>query len=135
PGDRIWSTTPTYPTMLSLTMSGGQAAQTYGWLRGTSQSAPFVSGVAALVASHEPTLTARQIADRMTATADTKCGPGPDAGLGAGRVNAYRAVSQLVSTRYAATYDTSGVPAKGNTSTPLQVAVRIMNNSGVTWGT
>jgi len=55
---------------------------------GTSFAAAFVSASAALVRQYRPGLTARQVADRLRATADI----GPDGGPGI--VNPYRAVAE-----------------------------------------
>ncbi|MDD6186245.1 MAG: S8/S53 family peptidase, partial [Bacteroidales bacterium] len=66
----------------------------YGFWGGTSQSTPIVSGVCALVKSVNRCLTAEDIQDIIKQTAD----PIQDANLypgmvGAGRINAYKAVS------------------------------------------
>ncbi len=62
---------------------------TYRNLCGTSMSAPLVSAVAALVWSLNPTLTATQVWNRLTSTADALF---PATQFGAGRVNAVSAV-------------------------------------------
>jgi thermitase len=56
---------------------------------GTSGSSPIVAGVAALILSREPTLTAAEVKQRLETSADTL---GPKDQYGAGRVNACRAV-------------------------------------------
>ena len=58
PGERIVSTTPTYATW----QSARGMTLTYGVMSGTSQAAPFVSGLAALILSANPTLTPAQVA-------------------------------------------------------------------------
>jgi membrane-anchored mycosin MYCP len=49
----------------SLTADGGTGAP----LDGTSFAAPLVAGLAALIREHRPTLSAREVRDRITATA------------------------------------------------------------------
>jgi membrane-anchored mycosin MYCP len=61
-------------------------------LNGTSYATAFVSGVAALVRSRFPTLTAGQVAARIEATADGGTGPGTGAGL----VNPLEAVTAVL---------------------------------------
>ncbi|WP_433180120.1 S8 family peptidase [Actinoallomurus sp. CA-150999] len=68
-----------------------------GDLRGTSYSAPYVTGVAALVKSEKPDLTPPEIIRRIVATADGSIGTGS----GGGMVNPREAVTALIS-------DTSG---------------------------
>jgi membrane-anchored mycosin MYCP len=62
--------------------------------RGTSFSAPFVSGVAALIRAYRPMLSAAQVKHRIEATADHPAGALPDRQLGFGVVNPYRAVTE-----------------------------------------
>jgi type VII secretion-associated serine protease mycosin len=60
---------------------------------GTSYATPFVAATAALLRQYQPRLTARQVADRITRTAD----PAPVAergGYGSGVLNPYRAVTE-----------------------------------------
>jgi subtilisin family serine protease len=85
PGQAVVSTVP----------GGGTLA-----VSGTSQASPIVAGVAALVKSAHPTWTAEQVRTQLLATADDLNAGNPEyAGLlGAGRVNAARAVGPLVST-------------------------------------
>jgi subtilisin family serine protease len=129
PGVRIVSTTPTYSTYLS---SKG-LTQSYGILSGTSQAAPFVAGVAALVLSADPTLSAQKLADRLRATADHFGLPGIDPSFGAGRVNALRAVSSPGGI-FGAVYDTSGVPKTIASGATTSVFVKLTNTSNFAWG-
>lgn len=66
-------------------------------LTGTSYAAPFVSGVAALVRSRYPWLTARQVVARIMATADGGAGPA----TGHGVVNPVEAVTAILGSRSA----------------------------------
>jgi subtilisin family serine protease len=59
---------------------------------GTSFSAPFVAGTAALVWSYHPSLTAEQVKHRIEVTADG----GTGAGTGHGTVNPLRAVTAVL---------------------------------------
>ena len=129
PGANIWSTVPTYPT----TQSKISGRTSYAAFSGTSQASPFVAGVAALLLSKDPTLTAAQLTDRLKSTADDLGVPGPDPDYGAGRVNALRAVTFSTAVRYGASYDVSAVPAKGTIAVPLSTQVRLTNTSSFTW--
>lgn len=60
---------------------------------GTSFAAPFVAATAALVRSAWPKLTARQVADRLTATASVAPGGTDRKAYGAGVVDPFRAVT------------------------------------------
>jgi membrane-anchored mycosin MYCP len=66
-------------------------------LEGTSFAAPFVSGVAALVRSRFPRLSAREVVARIEATADGGTGPGTGNGL----VNPFQAVTAILGGRSA----------------------------------
>jgi type VII secretion-associated serine protease mycosin len=61
---------------------------------GTSFATAFVSGVAALVRAHEPTISAAQVVERITSTADHPA-QGRNAQVGYGVVNPARAVGAL----------------------------------------
>lgn len=84
PGDTIYSTLP---------MGGA------GYKSGTSMASPMVAGVAALVYSQYPSLTAAQVKTRLTDSCEDIDGlnPGIAGLLGAGRVNAARALMGITS--------------------------------------
>ena len=63
---------------------------------GTSFSAPIVAGVAALVISANPSLTAMQVQDILKKSADDLGPTGWDSSYGWGRVNASRAMSLAI---------------------------------------
>jgi thermitase len=65
----------------------------YQSVAGTSYSAPIVAGVAALVMSANPTLTATQVQDILKQSSDDLGVTGWDTSYGWGRVNAARAVA------------------------------------------
>ena len=148
PGRRIVSTVPTYATYLSRTAN---LPLNYTALSGTSQAAPLVSGLAALVWSGEPTLTAQQVFQRIESTADDLGVAGRDDAYGFGRVNALKAVSAKSATptpppapvpapppptaRDSAIYTPAGTP-----SLPVllpggrgQIALVLTNNGTSTW--
>ena len=83
----------------------------YGIEAGTSASAPFVSGTAALILAMYPTLTNTQVADRIINNADSLNGnQGWDPKTGYGRLNVYRALLPVASqtpevTRYLNTFN------------------------------
>jgi thermitase len=70
-------------------------------MSGTSQAAPLVTGIAALVWGHEPGLTLEALVQRLTGSAEDGVGdpledtPGWDRYYGYGRVNAYRALTNM----------------------------------------
>lgn len=77
PGKAIISTWP----------GGGYASED-----GTSFSAPFVAGLAALLRSHRPKLTYKEVANRILATAEGSSG----VGSGRGMINPYEALTAVI---------------------------------------
>ena len=74
-------------------LSGGL----YGAASGTSFSAPLVAGVAGLMFSVNPGLTGQQVSDMLKQAGDDLGPAGWDAGYGAGRLNAARAITLALS--------------------------------------
>ena len=78
---------------LSLVLSASHTSDSgYNWRAGTSMAAPQVAGLAALLwatGMHD----AAQIRQRIMDTADDVGAPGWDPQTGAGRINAYRAIT------------------------------------------
>lgn len=70
----------------------------YAVARGTSFAAPFFSGVAAMVMSINPALTAAAVVEVMQTTADDRGNSGWDESYGWGRVNFRAAVEKTVTT-------------------------------------
>lgn len=64
----------------------------YTFLSGTSQAAPHVAGLAALVWGKFPGYTANQVWSRMTSTAKDLGTPGKDNAYGAGRIDVKKAL-------------------------------------------
>lgn len=119
PGVSIWSTV----------YDDGYAA----W-SGSSMAAPFVSGVAGLVRSQNPSWSAGAVRGQLLHTADGIDGlnPGYEGKLGMGRVNAYQAVTvtaepELSIVEYAIGGVPNGNPEPGSTVT---MTVSLQN----TWG-
>lgn len=86
------------PGMGILSITKGN--NNYGAFNGTSYAAPVVTGVVALMRSANPCLTPAQVLTIIQTTADPIANASQFPGIvGAGRINAYRAVKEAV-TRY-----------------------------------
>ena len=73
--------------------AGGYVVDDYvANFNGTSSATPHVAGIVALVISRFPSLTAKEVRDRITSTADHLGLPGFNPQFGFGRVNACRAL-------------------------------------------
>src|SRR5512142_2826566 len=85
PGQDVFSTFPT-------------ASGSYFTISGTSQASPIVAGVAALIKSVHPDWSTDQVRTQLLASADDVSSLNPDyvGLLGAGRVNAARAVGPTI---------------------------------------
>jgi type VII secretion-associated serine protease mycosin len=68
------------------------SAEAYASASGTSEAAPFVSGLAGLIWSVNPSLPSGDVRRILLETANDIGTPGPDIYFGAGRINALRAV-------------------------------------------
>ncbi len=75
------------------TGSNGYENGDYVWANGTSFASPYAAGVAALVLSVEPSLTAPEVEEKMRCAADDYGDPGFDYIYGYGFVNAYNSIS------------------------------------------
>jgi subtilisin family serine protease len=94
----------------------------YGVKTGTSMAAPAAAGVAALIWSLHPDWTRDQVAAQLIGTADiidalnpTQCRGSCAGQLGAGRVNANRAVTETIAPPRLR--DVIGLPAEGGSTT------------------
>ncbi|KHO23180.1 type VII secretion-associated serine protease mycosin [Mycolicibacterium setense] len=108
--------------LVSLHPDGGQLIDTIGRdapISGTSYAAPVVAGVAALVRSRFPQLSAREVMRRIENTAHTPAdGWNPDVGHGV--VDALAAVSgSTPSPRSPSTAQVSAGPSVANSADPL----------------
>jgi thermitase len=85
----IYSTMPTYPVYMT---THDYYYMNYDYMAGTSQAAPYVAGLAALLWALEPSLTPDQVEATIENTAVDKGAPGWDPYYGHGRVNALAAL-------------------------------------------
>jgi subtilisin family serine protease len=123
PGDRLpgfanygpWVDVAAPGTGIYGALPGNQ----HGVCDGTSFAAPFAAGVAALVRSAEPALSARAVIARVDATADdiNRANPGFGGTLTFGRLNAYRALTGAAPPAVAAPV-ASPTPAPGTPAGP-----------------
>ena len=94
PGADIVSLDPTGPGVVDriVPIGSGQAVP----IEGTSFATPYVSGVVALVRARYPGLSARQVRDRVVATATHPAGGGGrDDAVGAGTVDPVAALADV----------------------------------------
>ena len=66
----------------------------WAWATGTSQAAPVVAGVAALILEKYGPMSVGDLKNHIAQTADDLGKPGKDEWYGRGRVNAYKAVTK-----------------------------------------
>jgi subtilisin family serine protease len=85
----IYSTLPTYPVYMTTVES---FYNNYDYVMGTSQAAPYVSGLAALLWSVAPTLSPDEVEAAIETTAVDKGTPGWDPYYGHGRIDAAAAL-------------------------------------------
>jgi subtilisin family serine protease len=88
-GEAIYSTTPTYPCYITVY---DRKSSNYGYLAGTSMSAPQVTAAAALLLSVAPGLTPAQVRTRLAAGADQLGSAGFDEYFGYGVLNIKHAI-------------------------------------------
>lgn len=97
----------------SSVMGGG-----YDIKSGTSMAAPFVAGLAALLRSFDPTLTAAGVRTIIQNTSDDLGSPGWDPLYGYGRINAWRALAstslQISSNQLTLYMDNQSGPVTGH---------------------
>ena len=87
-----------YGNWKSVSSPGTQIMSTlpnnrYGNLTGTSMATPMVAGIAALIISQNPGIKNTLVKERIMATAVDLGDPGMDDQFGAGRINAFQALS------------------------------------------
>lgn len=116
PGEAITSVDPGVGGrgLANLYAEPGSNAQP-GPIQGTSFAAPYVAGVVALVRSHFPSLTARQVIHRIEVTAQHPTGAGGrDNQVGFGIVDPVAALTASIPGQ-------NGVPAVRNVTIPAQL--------------
>jgi subtilisin family serine protease len=87
PGVDIYLTMPTYPVTYNDLLG---VSQDYDYLSGTSFSGPHVAGLAALLLSHEPSLSPAEVKAAICNNVDPY---NSDVYIGTGRINAYKALN------------------------------------------
>ncbi len=91
PGVMIYSTMPTYHVTMN---TNRDSRQDYSYANGTSMACPMAAGVAALIWSKYPTMTAEFVREQLETTCDDAGEPGFDIYFGNGIVNAQKGVEQ-----------------------------------------
>lgn len=106
PGVGIWSSVAT-------------TTSSYEFYDGTSMACPFVSGLCALMLSYDPNATVDRIEECLKTTADdiSTINPGFVGQLGAGRINAFKAVQCTPSVPVANFSVSANPPCAGETVT------------------
>ncbi len=95
PGWRIYSTMPTYEVTLNTLYN---YTMNYSYMNGTSMACPHAAGVAALIWSQYPDMTANLVRYQLERTSDDLGEPGFDIWYGNGRINAKNAVEEALPT-------------------------------------
>jgi len=111
PNNMILSTVP-----LAYTLYQQQPG--YAWMQGTSMAAPHVTGLAALLFSVNPALTAGQAAQMMKDTANHLGLTVPNSDFGSGRIDAAAAVAAANGGTAVPTSTPSATPTRGPQPTP-----------------
>jgi thermitase len=125
PGVAVLSTMPTYSVTLNQTYKAN-----YDALSGTSMATPLVSGIAGLVLSRNPSLSAAQVKGIIEATAGD--GKSFNTNTGFGLVNAAKAVATAAQIDTTAPTVNVVTPAAGSTVSKLFVMQAApMDNTGV----
>lgn len=95
-GNHLWVTAPGGDQsggVISTVWSSG--ADTYTWAAGTSAAAPHVSGLAALLWSLKPSMSAAAVKSTLSSTTDDLGASGWDPYYGWGRINAEKAAKAV----------------------------------------
>lgn len=100
---------------------------------GTSMAAPQVAGLAALLWSHQPGLTAQDVRSTIEATVEDLASPGFDVAFGYGRINAQRTFTAVTSLQ--TTPAQINISLDDDTMVPLSADIQLISDSSsvVTW--
>ncbi len=90
----------------------------YAWLSGTSQAAPQVAGIAALLLALDPSLSPDQVVGLLTHSAVDVESPGWDELSGYGRIDALAAIQALYNSMPTVTPTATTLPTPTPTNTP-----------------
>jgi thermitase len=97
PGSLIYSTMPTYPVTMNIANNASIGySMNYSNMSGTSMACPHAAGVAALIWSQYPVMTADLVRYQLESTCDDLGDEGFDIYYGAGRINAKNAVETIL---------------------------------------
>jgi len=108
----------------------------YSYLNGTSMATPYVSGLAALIWSLDPSLTHDQVREVIQSSADDLGTPGKDDYFGYGRIDAWQALNSVVSLETSPAQVSFLIDADSGPFPPA-AAVQITTDSSepITWTT
>lgn len=95
-GPKLWVSAPGVGIISTYAGPDADKESPYAYLSGTSMAAPLVSGLAALVLSADPTLTASELKDILRNSTDDLGDLGKDNKFGYGRINAYKAIDYVM---------------------------------------
>jgi len=108
-----------------------EANGSYGMMQGTSMACPLVAGLAGLTGALSPSLSPEQVADRIITTADDidSLNPGYAGLLGAGRINAGRAVDSVIRIHSYEVDDGAGNgDGRIDFDEPISLTITLVNN-------
>lgn len=121
----------------SILTYDGQSGTSVGYFKGTSLAAPLVSGLAALMLSANTRLSAKDVGQLLTATADDLGAPGWDKAFGWGIIDAAEAVQEATRFQGSTTTTTAGTSRFKDVSaatTPYWLEIEYLASLGAVSG-